>query len=353
MLALLGSAFLGACRSEVPLEKRAPEQSAHFVVVGATLPGVGVRDLEIRDGLIVSVGKVEPGLPRVDAAGRYLTPAIIDSHVHLAYLEKTRELARHGVAGAVDLASPKGFLGVSHAPLTLLASGPMITAPHGYPTESWGSAGYGLEVEGAKAAAAAVEELWSLGARVVKVPIDSGPVLDDAALGAVALAAHTRGMKLVAHALGDADAARGAVLGVDVLAHTPVEALSSETASAFKGRAVVSTLSAFGGLTARANLKQLRTAGAVVLYGTDFGNTQVAGPSSREINELVAAGLDGEAVLACMTSAPADYWGFSQLGRIEVGRSASFLLLDRDPLADPSALAAPAEVFIDGVLQRD
>ncbi len=49
-----------------------------------------------------------------------------------------------------------------------------------------------------------------------------------------------------------------------------------------------------------------------VLYGTDFGNTQMAGISGEEIDLLVAAGLDGQAIVTAMTSAPAHYWGPEQ-----------------------------------------
>ena len=48
-------------------------------------------------------------------------------------------------------------------------------------------------------------------------------------------------------------------------------------------------------------------AGATVLYGTDFGNTSHLGVDPAEIAALQAAGLDGAAILAAGTSAPAGY----------------------------------------------
>jgi imidazolonepropionase-like amidohydrolase len=157
-------------------------------------------------------------------------------------------------------------------------------------------------------------------------------------------------MKVVVHALGDADAARAAKAGADVLAHTPVEPLSLATLELWRDRALISTLSAFGGETARANLAALRGRGVRILYGTDFGNTTSLGISVREIDELVRAGLDGAAILAAATREPALLFGFEELGAIAPGKRASVLVLDGDPLADPKRCAAPRAVYIDGVL---
>ena len=56
--------------------------------------------------------------------------------------------------------------------LTVLASGPMVTAIDGYPTQSWGRDGYGLEVTGIQEAIEAVQYLHGLGAKVIKLPIN-------------------------------------------------------------------------------------------------------------------------------------------------------------------------------------
>src|SRR6185436_1172042 len=122
--------------------------------------------------------------------------------------------------------------------------------------------------------------------------------------------AHARGLKVAAHALSDDEAARAARAGVDVLAHTPVAALSKKTIALWSDRAVISTLRAFGGSkTALSNLRALRDAGATVLYGTDFGNTTTPGIDGNELELLTQAGLDGAAILDAGTSTPAAFWG--------------------------------------------
>lgn len=340
---------------EVRAEARAPQPAplaGHFVVRGAEVVGVGVVDVEVRDGVIAAIGTGGPGLPVVAATGRWIVPAAIDSHVHLSYLPAGRRLLRAGVAAVVDLAAPLEALQERDAPpeLTVLRSGPMITARGGYPTRDWGADGFGLEVDGAKAAGQAVDTLADAGARVIKVPVTDPPVLGAAALRAIVARAHARGLKVVAHALLDGHARAAAEAGADVLAHSPVEPLQEATVKAWAGRAVIGTLSAFGG-AAPANLRRLRAAGATVLYGTDLGNTQLIGISGEEIELLQEAGLDGTAILEAMTAAPAKFWGLLDEGGpgvLRVGGPASFLILRGDPRMTPLALAEPEAVFVGG-----
>lgn len=327
-----------------------PGRPGTLVLRGAEVVGQGLADLAIADGRVVAVGEVAlEGVEEVDLSGRFLAPAFIDSHVHLAYYPVAAELPGAGVAGAVDLAAPETFLDQPVAPLRLIQSGPMVTAVGGYPTGSWGSGGYGVECADADAAVAAVDRLLDHGARVIKVPIAGGASLPEDAVAAVVARAHERGALVVSHALGDAEAALAARLGVDALAHTPVYALSDDTVAAWSERVVISTLGAFGGDAETVdNLRRLRAAGATVIYGTDLGNTRTAAIDPRELELLVAAGLDGEAILRAATADPAALWGFDGLGSIAVGQDASLLVLTADPRLDPLALAAPERVFIQG-----
>src|SRR5206468_4851902 len=123
---------------------------------GGRLPGGTAADVEVLDRRIVAVGVVESDAEAIDVTGRYLAPAFIDSHVHLAYLPMAPEMVAGGVVAAVDLAAPESFLSEDHAPMKLLASGPMITAPGGYPLDSWGSNGFGLGCSDATSCADAV-----------------------------------------------------------------------------------------------------------------------------------------------------------------------------------------------------
>lgn len=333
----------------------------HRAIRGARLPGGARVDLELRDGRVVAIGTVDAALPGEDAGGRFIAPAFVDSHVHLAYWPKGQALLAGGVAAAVDLGAPLAWLDAPEVPpaLRLLASGPMITARRGYPTRDWGADGYGHEVGGPREAAAAVDLLIERGAALIKLPIAGAPVLGADALRAAVERAHARGLKVASHALGDAEARLAADVGVDVLAHTPVEPLQDATVAAWSGRAVISTLAAFGGAPSTIdNLRRLRAAGARVLYGTDLGNTREPAISRDEIELLRAAGLDGAAIVAAGTATPAAFWGLLDAGgggpgALTPGGPASFLLLAADPYLEPETLATPLAVYVAGVAQGE
>jgi len=339
MLALL----LAAC---------AAPPTGPIVLSGAEIIGIGVSDVRIEDGRIVAVGEVDPtGATVLSHEGQFIVPAFVDAHVHLAYLERAPQMAAGGVGAVVDWASPVEWLDPPLTELQRVASGPMITATSGYPTTSWGRDGYGAECTDPASCVAQVEQLLSRGAGVIKLPITAGPTLDDASLTAVITAAHDRGLQVGTHAMSDADVARAGRLGIDILVHTPTEPLSAQTVSLWSGRAVISTLDAFGSSPAAIdNLRRLREAGTTVIYGTDFGNSRTPGIQLAELEALGAAGLDGAAILAAGTTIPAERFGFS-LG-IEVGKPASLLVLDADPRLDPGSLARPVRVLLGSDLNR-
>lgn len=344
-LVALGLVLVLGCEVEA-----GPAAGEGVALVGGTIVGVGARDLLLQEGRIAAVA--EPGGVRggevVDVTGRWLLPALIDSHVHLAYLPEAAAMADGGIAAAVDLASPLAFLGALPTAPRMLASGPMLTPVAGYPTQSWGSNGYGLEVADEASARAAVAQLADAGAGVIKLPITPSPRLSDAALRAAVDEAHSRGLKVASHALGADDAALAAAVGADLLAHSPTAGIGD--AEAWSGRAVIGSLRAFGGgAQAIDNLRALREAGAVVLYGTDFGNTREAGIDAAELLLMQESGMDAAAALAAATSVPATYWGWSDLGSLEPGKAASLLVLSADPTVDLLTLAAPEAVWLDGV----
>src|SRR6185312_8649165 len=117
---------------------------------------------------------------------------------------------------------------------------------------------------------ATIDRLAAHGARVIKLALDDDG-LAPALIPVAVAAAHAHGLEVAVHALTEQSAARAAAAGVDILAHTPVEPLSDASVAAWRGRAVISTLAAFGGSdTAVDNLRRLRAAGATILYGTDL-----------------------------------------------------------------------------------
>ena len=322
----------------------APRGPSDPQVVRARL---GSADVELRiDGeriASITPARAPAGPPM------WVVPGVIDAHVHLAFWPVATEVAQHGLAGAVDLAAPLRALDdLRGHPLHVIASGPMLTRPGGYPLDAWGSDGYGIGCANAAVVRSAITELAERGAPVIKLAVaDDG--LDPALLPVAVEAAHDHRLLVAAHALGDRDAALAAQAGVDILAHTPVERLSDATVAAWRGRVVISTLAAFGASDETIdNLRRLRAAGATIVYGTDLGNERDAGPSEAEIELLAKAGLDGRAIIDAMTATPAHVFGFADLGAIAPGAEASFLIVDQDPIAHPTVIAHPREVWLRG-----
>jgi hypothetical protein len=286
--------------------------------------------------LVITFGAC--GSPRIAPSpnGQVRWAPIVDSHVHLALDPVADQLQIHGVLVAVDLAAPERAM-KDALPIAVIRSGPMLTHPNGYPLDQWGSDGYGTGCDDAACVKATVERLIGEGAGVIKIAGDDDGLA--VALMPIAVeAAHANHLEVAIHALTNAGALAGAKAGCDILAHTPVEPLADATIAAWKGRAVISTLAAFGGSPeAVENLRKLRAAGLTVLYGTDLGNLQDTGPSHEEVKLLRAAGLDDAAIADAMTTTPIAFWGIKTDG---------YLMLAGDPRTNIEHLLAPLSVHM-------
>ncbi len=296
---------------------------------------------------LVACGEASGGSSHAGATpvevGHVHWPPIIDSHVHVTYWPIADRLPATGIAAVVDLAAPERTLRARRAagsggPI-VIAAGPMLTRPDGYPLDAWGSDGYGIGCAEAACVHRTIDRLAGEGARVIKLALGNDG-LDPALVPVAVTAAHAHHLKVAAHALDDASARLAGDAGVDILAHTPVAPLSDATIASWRGRTVISTLAAFGGgASAIENLRRLRASGCLVLYGTDLGNLRDAGPSADEIALLARAGLDDAAITAAMTTDPARFWG------LHIDPRDSYLVLDRDPRRSARALIAPREVW--------
>jgi len=345
-------AWVFGCRSATVQPSPSPSATPArpYRIVGASDVDGNAVSIGVRGEDFAGDDELGSDADVLDLGGRFVVPAFIDSHVHLAYWAVAADLPAGGVAGAVDFAAPIATLD-DEFPIFVQASGPMITPLLGYPTQSWGAGGFGLEVASPEEAVDAVHRLLESGAAFIKTPLLGATGADDAMLAAIVDAAHARGARVAVHALGAADAARAVASEVDIFGHTPTDALPSDVIAAWGERAVVGTLSAFGaGDAAVSNLRALADGGALVLYGTDLGNTRVAGIQSGELDALVRAGFTGAEIVHSATDRPADFWGFSALGRLEAGRRASFLVLAEDPNQNPAILVTPDAIVIDGAV---
>jgi imidazolonepropionase-like amidohydrolase len=313
--------------------------------------------------------RVPSQLPLIGGRDAWIGPGIVDAHVHLGFGDVDRCL-RLGLVGVRDLGAPtrdarEWRTGPGRPTGTrpvVVAAGPIITAPGGYPSQSWGSAGYAAFAPTPAAARKVVRELAAGGADLIKVALESGdgawPVLDAAVLGTVVTCAHEVGLAVVAHALTVDTVRLALAAGVDELAHTPTELLPEELieALAAAGMTVVSTLQTFFatglGRAAAANAAALHRAGVVLRYGTDLGNAGTRpGVDPRELDRLADTGLGRLGALRAATVVSAAAPGMrARTGLIQSGTSAALVVLSGDPLAEPGVWRAPTAVIADGRL---
>lgn len=312
----------------------------------------GPQDVLIQDGRIASVTPAEAGATAASRTvdGGVLLPGFVDAHVHLT-LSDPLAVARRGVTTVVDLGAPSSVAFRPAPPLRCHAAGPLITARRGYPTRSWGRAGYGLEVDDERSARDAVAFLVDAGASIIKVAVEPGepPVLAPSLLHTVVDEAHRRNVRVAAHALRRA-AVRDAIdAGADILAHSPVEPLDQTLVStiATRGTIVISTVRAFGASAAAIdNLTALANAGAPVAYGTDLGNGAIEpGIDAREIALLASILGSLDAALAAATSGSGEVAGTG--GRIRVNEPADLVWMRA--LEGAQDLGGDVAVWIGGV----
>jgi imidazolonepropionase-like amidohydrolase len=295
------------------------------------------------DGVIAAVGasadiEVPYGSLEVDVP--WVGPGLYDAHVHLAF-GTSEEILAGGVVAVRDLGAPPtdALRWRASTGLQVEVAGPLLTAPGGYPSKSWGSDGFAAFVDDVAQAARLVEGL-AMTVDVVKLALEprGGPVPSAAVCRAVVDAAHAAGRDVTCHALTVETVERALDAGVDELAHTPTERLPDELVGRLaESTRVVSTLHTMvrGGLGdgALANAAALVGAGAVVRYGTDLGNTGVKpGADPKELQLLARAGLGAEGAMLAATRP------------LQVGQAAGVVGLDGDPVDQPEHLRRPRVV---------
>jgi imidazolonepropionase-like amidohydrolase len=197
---------------------------------------------------------------------------------------------------------------------------------------------------------------------VIKIALEPGstgwPVPDPATVRATVEAAHSAGLRVVAHALRADMVGRAVDAGVDELAHTPTERLPPELVERIAAAriGVVSTLQTFfsggSGTAAATNAADLVQAGVTLRYGTDLGNTGTQpGVDPRELDRIADAGLGRLGALRAATEAAAAAPGIrGRTGRLRPGEPAALVMLPGDPLQEPGLWRTVVAVVADGRL---
>jgi imidazolonepropionase-like amidohydrolase len=358
----------------------APIEQGAFLVDAGRIVAVGAADAQTAPA----------GTTRVDLGGMTVMPAIIDAHTHLsttreALIDDLVRRAYYGVGAAVSLGADE-----EGAPLELRndpipgaalyrSAGLGITAPEpGRREVHW--------VTTDQEARQAVRTELARDVDLVKIWVDDRDgqyeKLAPDLYRAVIDEAHRNGLRVTAHIFALEDAKDLVRAGIDMFAHgvrdrdiddefvalvemhpalivvpnlpsrgvptelgwlagsmPPAELAAIEAANV--ERPEVQT--AFG-IQAR-NLDRLSRAGVTIAFGTD-GNVPWA--PHVEMEDMVAAGMTPADVIIAATRNAAAAAGLPDMGTIEVGKSADFVVLEANPLDDITNTRGIAAVYLRG-----
>jgi imidazolonepropionase-like amidohydrolase len=362
VLAILLVVGLSACGSN-----SGPSKGPRRMLVTASVLFDGTTFIEggailVEGSEIVEVGSAEELRSRasevIDLGTSTLLPGVIDLHVHTGVIGSYPELVSEGITTVRDLGIPESVLPFPDSgDLRVIAAGPIITAPGGYPIPVHGKA-IAAVMEGADEASEKVRELVSKGAGVIKIAVTDGggrwPSLSRQEVAAIVDEAHEHDLSVTAHVVDRRGAEIALAGGVDEFAHLPCvnrlpRSLWSEIAKAEVP--IVGTMRAMSrfcdGVVAAA--REFVRAGGNLLYGSDLGNPGI--PFGIDVNELrlmMRAGLSLEEVLASATSLAGERLGLEPLGSISVGATADVIAVSGDLRDDLQLLEDPVFVMAGG-----
>jgi imidazolonepropionase-like amidohydrolase len=309
---------------------------------------------------------------RIRFAGTLL-PGFIDLHGHpLLGQVPPEKILRHGITTIRDTGGPLVAPSGGDGRLRVLAAGPILTAPGGYPIPVFGP-GVGLEVPDVQAARPAVGRLVAGGAALIKIAVEPGgspgapwsghqlgspppwPIPSVEVVRAIVEAAHAHGRIVAVHLSGPEGARLALDAGVDEWAHVPCDPISHDLAAraAAAGVRVVSALDTQSHCTGVAgNASQLVEAGIRLLYGTDMGHLDVPwGINAQELQLMLHAGhgaLTPPEVLSAATARAGEHLGLAPLGRLVEDAPADLIGVRGNPLEQFKLLEYPDLVVSGG-----
>lgn len=440
VLFILATTVLGAGRSE---QNQSDGSADDLLVAGGTvIDGTGRAPQErtsilVRDGRVLQVGGEEQlrrlsASPRIlDAAGLYVLPGLIDSHVHYGDWG-ARLYLNHGVTSAFDIGNQTEWIiaqreGIRRKKIEgprLFTTGNHLNGPPQAPGEARAgdTGGWATFVTDGPTARAAAERLVEQGVDAFKIQ----ERLSEDSLRAIVAVAEARNIPVVGHTVNARDAA---LLGIRFVEHmrpiiratvpdhgtasgeraagdnpgdeamdesrygelidllvaegvhiNPTVFLAYLQVSRHREAYRAEDLALFPTLVSvpeylkqrwldyysRKADEQTRTGyqkvarflvefvkrGGRLLSGTDSGRRLIPGLSlHREMELLVEAGISPLEVIRATTQYPAEFLGKQEeVGTIQAGRTADFLIVQGDPLSDISNTRRIAHVVKGGVI---
>ncbi|MFH1699920.1 MAG: amidohydrolase family protein [Candidatus Zixiibacteriota bacterium] len=336
----------------------------------------------ISEGVIVAVGPanstvVPENAQIIDVEGATVLPGFINAHIHSGFnKENLQAWAQAGVTTVRDLGGPSLFgwkeeMSKDNSCARLVAAGPMVSVPGGYPLVPWGSLNM-ITVDSAEDAQTKVTELLNAGADIVKLALESGasfgrviPTLSPEEALAVVNTVHSNGTVASAHILVSGDLAKALAACVDDIAHMVVGSLPKSLIDVMIGDSVfwVPTLEPWHHVntnlrdSAISNLRKFVLSGGVVALGTDYDGYNAVFQIGMPINEMkwmAQAGMSSMQIIVAGTkNAACTCNRSSDLGTLEAGKIADILVVNGDPIEDIDNLKNVRLVIHNGEIIRN
>jgi len=256
-----------------------------------------VAQIDAREAFKSGAAKV------IDLGDATLLPGFIELHAHLAFQHIPADtVLKHGITTIRDVGGPLHPPYGGDGSLRVLTSGPIITAPGGYPIPELGTENIAIAVATEQQAREAVRTLINGGAVVIKVALEPGgeagapwsnhhhhadggphrktsrpkkpwPLLSEHIVKAIVDEAHQQGRKVTAH-IGEAKGAKIAIdAGIDEWAHVPCDIIPEALLKKAVSQQVktITTLDTLSKCTGAArNARAFAALGGELLYGAEL-----------------------------------------------------------------------------------